>query len=274
MTDFCSTRDLADQVSDGDKIALPPDYSGCAMEVAKDLIRAQRRNLHIVGVPTLGLQSDWLIGAGCVDTVETAAVTLGEHGLAPRFSDAIKHGTIRIIDATCPAIHAALQAAEKGIPFMPVRGIIGSDLDHFRDDWKTINNPFAEDEPIIVVPAIVPDLAIFHVSVADRDGNAFVGVRRELMVMAHAAKRTLITAEEIVDDNLMQDPLRAAGTIPGLYIDAVAPAKQGAYPIGMWGGYGPESQAIGDYVTAAKTQAGFDAYMAALLADQPTRLAS
>ena len=117
------------------RVALPPDYSGCAMEAVRALIRRGVRNLHLIGVPSVGFQGDMLIGAGCVATLETAAVTIGEYGLAPRFTAAIKAGSIRMIDGTCPAIHAGLQAAEKGIPFMPVRGIVGSDLLEQRDDW-------------------------------------------------------------------------------------------------------------------------------------------
>ena len=120
--------DIARRIEDGAMIAIPPDYSGCAMTAVAALIRRKARNLHLVGVPSGGLQADWLIGAGCVEVIEAAAVTLGELSCAPRFAAAIKAGEIEMRDATCPAIHAGLQAAEKGIPFMPLRGIIGSDL--------------------------------------------------------------------------------------------------------------------------------------------------
>ena len=79
-------------------------------------------------VPVSGLQTDTLIGAGCIATLESSGVTLSEFGTGPCFTRAIKSGAIRMKDATCPAIYAGLQAAQKGIPFMPLRGIIGSDL--------------------------------------------------------------------------------------------------------------------------------------------------
>src|SRR5690606_18443931 len=139
------------------------DYSGCAMEVVRALIRRGAKNLHIVGVPSVGLQGDMLIGAGCVGTLETAAVTMGELGIAPRFIAAAKAGSISLRDGTCPAIHAGLQAAEKGIPYMPLRGVLGSDLVAHRDDWKVADNPFGENDPILLVPAIKPDVALFHV---------------------------------------------------------------------------------------------------------------
>ena len=111
-------EELASEIPDGSKVALPPDYAYCALSAVRALIRQQKRELHLVGVPSLGFQADMLIGAGCVATVETAAVSLSEYGLAPRFTASVKSGSITMMDATCPAIHAALQASEKGIPFI------------------------------------------------------------------------------------------------------------------------------------------------------------
>ena len=139
-----SVTALADMISNGSKIALPPDYSGCAMTAVAQLIQRPVRDLHIVAVPQGRFHVDQLIGAGCVARVEAAAVTLGEFGLAPRFTAALMAGEIEMWDATCPALQAGLQAAEKGIPFIPLRGIIGSDLLRVRPDWKVINNPLAD----------------------------------------------------------------------------------------------------------------------------------
>lgn len=254
---------LAAQVPDGALLAVPPDYSGVAMAATRALIRRGVKRLHLVAVPTSGLQAELLIGAGCVETIEAAAITLGEAGPAPRFSAAVKSGAMRIRDATCPAIHAALQAAEKGIPFMPLRGIIGTDILRHRTDWRTVQNPLADaDDPIVLLPAIQPDIALFHVPLADREGNVWVGRRRELVTMAHAAKRTLITAETIQDGNLLEDERLAAGVIPSLYVSAVAEAERGAWPIGLEGRYEPDTAHIADYVRAARSEDGFRAYLA------------
>lgn len=255
---------LAGQVPDGALLAVPPDYSGVAMEATRALIRRGVKRLHLVAVPTSGLQAELLIGAGCVETVEAAAITLGEAGPAPRFSAAVKSGSVRIRDATCPAIHAALQAAEKGIPFMPLRGILGTDILRHRADWRTVQNPLAEgDDPIVLLPAIQPDIALFHVSLADREGNVWVGRRRELVTMAHAAKRTLVTAETIQAQNLLEDERLAAGVIPALYVSAVAEAQRGAWPIGLEGRYEPDTAHIADYARTARSEDGFRAYLAA-----------
>jgi glutaconate CoA-transferase subunit A len=144
--EFLSLQALAVRIPDGARIALPADYSGCAMAAVRLLMRRPVRDLHIVSVPQGGFQVDMLVGAGCVARIEAAAVTLGEHGLAPRFTAAIKAGEIEMWDATCPAIHAGLQAAEKGVPFMPLRGIVGSDLLRVRPigRWSTTRSPRVE----------------------------------------------------------------------------------------------------------------------------------
>src|SRR5262245_4829451 len=130
--------EIAAAIPDGALLALPPDYSLVAMEAVRELIRRRARGLRLLGVPILGLSADLLIGAGCVAEVETSAVSLGEAGLAPRFTEAVEKNLIKIKDATCPAIHTALQAAEKGVPYMPIGGIVGSDLVKERPDWKVV----------------------------------------------------------------------------------------------------------------------------------------
>ena len=125
-------------IADGAMLVVPREVSGVPMAATRALIRRSVKHLHLVALPTSSLQADLLIGAGCIDTLETSAVSLGEFGPAPRFSAAITGHTIKMMDATCPALHAALQAAEKGVPFMPLRGLIGSDVLKYRDDWKVI----------------------------------------------------------------------------------------------------------------------------------------
>jgi glutaconate CoA-transferase, subunit A len=248
---------LAAAIPDGAKLAIPADYSGVAMAATRALIRRGVKRLHLVCVPTSGLQADMLIGASAVATIETSAVTLGEFGPAPRFSEAVRLGKIAIKDATCPAIHAGLQAAEKGLPFMPLRGILGSDLLVHRSDWKVIDNPFAAGDPIVVLPAIAPDVALFHAPLADQDGNVWIGRRRELMTMAHAAKRTLVTVESVSETSLFADESLAAGVIPATYIEAVVEARRGARPLGLWDAYGADEGFLADYAAKAKTEQGF-----------------
>jgi glutaconate CoA-transferase subunit A len=260
-----SLDDLVAAIPPGATLAVPTDYSGVAMAATAALARRGTNNLHLICVPASGIQADILVGDGLVATLETSAVTLGEAGGAPRFQAAARDGSIRLIDATCPAIHAALLAAQKGVPFMPIRGIIGSDLLARRADWKVIDNPFAADDPIVIVPALSPDIALFHAPEADRFGNVRIGRRRELATMAYAAKMTLVTVERIGDTSLLADERDAAGVLPALYVSQVAIAERGAWPLGLWGEYPADSAEIARYAQMARTPEGFRAYMDAFV---------
>lgn len=259
---FLDVEALAARIPDGALVAVPADYAGVPMALARALIRRGARDLRLVAVPATGIVADLLIGAGCVAEIETSGVSLGEFGPAPRFTKAVREGRIRIKDATCPAVHAELQAGEKGVPFMPLRGIIGSDLLRVRPDWKVIDNPYGEDDPIVLLPALRPDVAIFHAAMADREGNVWVGRRAELRTMAHAAKGSCITVERLYDGDLLEDDRYAAGTIPAMYVEAVAEAADGAWPCAFW--YG-ERKADADhlrrYAEMARSDEGFARYL-------------
>jgi glutaconate CoA-transferase subunit A len=247
-------EELAQLIPDGALLALPPDYSLVAMEVVRCLIRKKSRNLRLLGVPILGLSADLLIGAGCVAEVETSAVSLGEAGLAPRFTEAVEKGELKVKDATCPAIHAGLQAAEKGVPFMPLAGIGESDLVKERPDWKVQGD-------LVLVPALRPDLALFHARWADDAGNVWVGRRRELATAAHAARQSLVTFEEKKSGDMLEDELLAPGVISSVYLAAIAPAPRGAWPLGVAGVYGVDDTHLSQYAKAAKTREGFQRYL-------------
>jgi glutaconate CoA-transferase subunit A len=256
-----SIEDALAPVADGCLLVVPREVSGVPMAATRALIRRHVKNLHLVALPTSSLQADLLIGAGCVATLETSAVSLGEFGAAPRFTAAVTGGTITMKDATCPALHAALQAAEKGVPFMPLRGLIGSDVLKYRDDWRVIDNPFGNADPIVLLPAIRPDVALLHAPMADRRGNVWIGRQRELAMMAHAAKKTIVTVEKIVDRNLLDDPALAAGTLPGFYVESIAIAEGGALPLPLPDHYGVDAAHLALYAKMAATEKGFAEYL-------------
>ena len=256
-----SLDDAIAPISDGCMLAVPRETSGTAMAATRALIRRGVKRLHLVALPTSTLQADLLIGAGCIGTLETSAVSLGEFGPAPRFTGAILDGAITVRDATCPALHAQFQAAEKGVPFMPLRGLIGSDLLVHRPEWKVVDNPFGNNDPIVLLPALKPDVALFHAPMADRDGNVYIGTQRELVTMAHAALRTIVTVEEISDANLLRDPLLAAGTLPGFYVAAIAVEPKGAWPLPLPDRYGIDAVHMAEYARLATTPDGFAQYL-------------
>ena len=251
--------DLVAEVPDGAKIALFKDH--VPMAAVRALVRKGVRDLHVVNVPTSGLATDMLIGAGCVSVVETSGVTMGEYGQAPNFVRAVKAGTIRPIDATCPAVYTGLQAAEKGVPFIPMRGLVGSDIAANRDDYKLIDNPFEDGDRIIAIPAIQPDFALVHVPIADTEGNLYLGHALELKTIMHAARATLATCEAVYDGNILADPGLSPAAISAFYVDRLALAPSGSWPEALPDRYDDDPDAILAYMSAARTEEGMRAWL-------------
>jgi glutaconate CoA-transferase subunit A len=261
MAQITSLDEALALIADGAQMVVPREVAGVPMAATRALIRSGVRGLHLVALPTSSLQADLLIGAGCVATLETSAVSLGEFGPAPRFTAAVTGAAIVMKDATCPALHAALQAAEKGVPFMPLRGLIESDVLKYRDDWQVIDSPFGNNDPIVLLPAIKPDVALFHAPMADRFGNVWIGRQRELATMAHAAVKTIVTVERMHDGDLLADPLLAAGTLPGFYVEHIAIAERGAWPLPLPDHYKSDSEHLALYAKMAATAEGFADYL-------------
>ena len=252
---------LAAGIADGDHVAVAKIDCGPAMTLTRRLLADGRRNLRLLTLPTSGLQADLMIGAGSISEIETSGISLGEYGQAPAFGRAVKEGAITVKDFTCPAVYTALQAAEKGVPFMPLRGLIGSDILAWREDVKVIDNPYADGgDPIALIPAAQPDVTMFHAPKADRFGNVWVGRAKPLMLLSHAARKALVTVEEVVDDNLLNDPVYGPATIPSLYISAIAVAPQGAWPYRMEGYYEADGEHLALYAGMARSEEGFQRY--------------
>ncbi len=269
MTTVENLDGLSGRIADGALVALAPEYSWVPMALVRALIRRKAKNLNLLCVPIGGLAADLLIGAGAIGTLEAAAISLGEIGPAPRFVAAVEEATIAMRDTTCPAIHTALQASEKGVPFMPLSGLIGSDITAHRDDWKMVDDPLGQGGgPVVLLPAIKPDVTIFHSPRADKDGNVWIGRRRELVTMAHASLATLVTVEAIEDRDFMADEAIAAGTLPGMYVTAIAEVAGGAKPLGLTDCYDRDLDHIRAYAEAAKTEDGFQAYLEEYVLDE------
>lgn len=261
--DHISVEEIAAAIPDGALMGVPADYSGVPMAVTRALIARGARALRLYCLPLTTIQGDMLIGAGCVEGVEAAAVTMGEYGLAPCFSRAVEGGTIAMSDSTCPALHTQLQAVEKGVPFMPLRGLLGSDIEAHRPDWRTMQNPFTnETDPVLILPARPLDVTVFHAPYADSDGNVFIGRQRELATLTHASREVFVTVEKIIEGSLFETEAKAAGALPAFNISAIAEAPRGAWPMGLTDQYDPDAEALRHYVKMARTQDGFAAYLA------------
>jgi glutaconate CoA-transferase, subunit A len=265
---LATVDELVASIEPGMMLAIPKDESGAAMEATRALIRRGVRDLRLLCVPVCGMQADLLIGAGCVAQVECGGIVINEIGAGPRFRAAVREGTIVLRDSTCPAIHAALQAGEKGQPFAAVRGILGSDLLHHRDDWRVVANPFGDArDRVVLVPAINPDVFLFHAAWGDRFGNVWIGGRRDLAYTAHSARRTLVTIEDSWDGDLLGDERMAAGTLAATYVSAVAHAPRGAWPLPLQHRYVEDADHVALYARLARSADGFSEYLRAHVLD-------
>ena len=146
-----------------------------------------------------------------------------------------------------------------GVPYIPVIGLVGTDLLKRRDDMVLAPDPFDGKTISVVARAMRPDVAVFHVDKADRQGNVSCGYAAEAVILAEASNEVVVTAEEIVD---RVDEKDASGTfVPSLLVDAVVHAPFGSHPAGMAGRYGPDKIHMANYVAASRDDAAFAQYL-------------
>lgn len=257
--------ELVSFINDGDTLGLPTatgDYCATSMVAGRALIRRGVKNLNLVLVPAGNIQTDMLIGAGCVKTIENGTISLSEYGPASRYIEAQREGDIRVKESTCAAIEAGLSAGERGVPFMPVRGVLGSDLVRLRsDEWIVGRNPFPPNDKLLYVPAIRPDVALIHVPLADRHGNVWIGRNGHVRLLTHAAHFTLVTFERWHEGNLFEDSKMSAGILPAQYVRAISHQPRGAWPLAFGDQYPEDKEQMRLYASSAKTRDGFGKYM-------------
>lgn len=225
-----------------------------------EIVRQGKTGLDVI--KTAGSYDiDLLAAAGCAASVSAGYVGYESvFGLAPAYRRAVESGTVIANEHACYTVIAGLRAAIQGVPFMPVAGLLGSDLLAARD-FQTITDPYS-GEAVVAVPVLKPDVAIVHVHEADKLGNALiVGSRFEDVLMAQAADFVILTAERIVDgEAFAADPSRA--TISSLYVDAVVDAPRGAWPLGCAGLYEPDLAFLAEFVEAGKDAERLGAFIA------------
>jgi glutaconate CoA-transferase subunit A len=146
-----------------------------------------------------------------------------------------------------------------GVPYVPVIGLVGTDLLKRRDDMVLAPDPFGEGKVTVVAKAMRPDVAVFHVDKADRAGNVSCGYHVEAVILAEASRHVIVTAEEIVDS---VTEASAVGTfIPSILVNTVVHAPFGAHPGGLTGRYDPDRAAMKEYVLASRDDASFAKYL-------------
>lgn len=253
-----SLSEATELVNDGDEITISGiTFFRNPMAFIASLIKRGKRGLSFVDrEPGIGL--DVLVAARVVTRVRAAMVTFEHFGLPPSVRRAAEAGEIEFVEDTCGAVVAGLRAGAQGVPFMPVRGITGSDLIQMHEragSWRILKDPFTGEE-LVAVRAIEPDIAIVHVHESDEYGNAIIrGPRYEDELKVRASRRTILTAESVLPEDVMRQKAREQGNVLSAYslnVVAVVRAPGGAWPTGVYGLYGPDYDAVKEYLDAAK----------------------
>jgi glutaconate CoA-transferase subunit A len=146
-----------------------------------------------------------------------------------------------------------------GVPYVPIVGLVGTDILKRRDDMIIAVDPFDGKTKSVVAKALRPDVAIIHAQTADRYGNVSCGFEAEVVMLAEASKHVIVTAERIVDQLTNKEAKGAF--IPSIHVDTVAHAPFGAHPAGCFGLYGPDKIHMREYVMASQDDASFGAYL-------------
>ena len=243
-------------VPDGSLVAMGGfGHIRIPMALIYELVRQRKRDLTVIG-KTAVHDIDILIGGGCVSRVEVAYAFGHElRGLSPCGRRAVESGLVQVTGEISNASYQwRFLAAAMGVPFMPTRSMLGTDtLKH--SSARVIDDPWS-GKPIALVPACYPDVALFHVHRCDRYGNAQIdGIMIEDFELARAARRLIITAEEIIDhEEIQRQPWRTV--IPFYLVDAVIEVPFGAHPTEMPVTYYFDEQHIAHWLEVSKTPEG------------------
>jgi glutaconate CoA-transferase subunit A len=257
---FISAAEAVQWIEDGSIVAISGNMDMSPMALIREVIRSGKRRLHVVCVGAAAINADLLIGADdAVRRLEFSQVTLGEYGFAAHFRRRFERGTIEGLEHACPTLAAALQAGASDIPFLPVRGLLGTDYMVIRPDFKVIVNPYDDRETIAIVPSIRPDVALFHAYKADTDGNVIAHPSQNNRLLAQAARRTIVSVEEVVSP---QELKREGGSvIPSVFITAIVQAPAGAHPTACPGRYPIDTAHIYKYAEASKSEEAWAEYL-------------
>ena len=277
---------IADLVPNGASVAMGLQLEQMIPFAAgHEIMRQKKRNLTLIG-PISDILFDQLIGGGCVGKIIAAWVGNVMMGSAYNFRRAVEQDGLPVVNMTNFSIALALQAGGMGVPFLPTRTALGSDVARDNEFWKEIESPFAaQDVPRPAVPrppsagnpqphpvegdratklhavkALNPDVTIVHVQRADADGNAHCWGNYGVMIEAvRAAKKVIVCAEEIVaPETIASDPNRTI--IPGFLVTAVVECPMGAHPSPVQGYYKRDDAFFRQYHEQSKTRGDFAAW--------------
>jgi len=240
-------------VSDGDYMAYDMNIAARGpVSLFREIIRQRKKDLWIAAKfswadPTL------LVAGGCVSKIDVGWMETG-----PIINQALKDGKIKMIEWSNGALTYRMLAGALGVPFLPMRYLGGSDSFN-QSGAKLVKDPYT-GEPIVLVPALNPDVGLLHVHQCDVYGNARVfGAGVAPKEIAQASKKLIISTEEIIStDEIRRNPQRT--TIPYYFVDAVVVAPFGAYPGSCPGRYVADAEHVFEFAVA-QIQGTMDQYL-------------
>ena len=228
----------------------------CPMALTHEIIRQRIGDLTVVGC-NLSISMDQLVAAGLVRRCIGGSGNLERFGTTFSWRRRIEDGTLEVDDYSHLAMVTRFLAGEMGVPFMPTRSLLGSDLlgpPGERPPGKAvvIDNPWAAGERVVLLPALQPDVSIVHVQRADRTGNLVIdGFATHEPEMIRASRRVIASCEELVpEEDVRRHPERT--TIPFLHVSAVVVQPFGAYPTSTYRYYDYDAGHVTAYQEAAR----------------------
>ncbi len=259
-------------VRDGDDVALCGFATARnAVAFAHELIRQRRRELTLSGA-VFGFESDLLVGAGCARRIIYGGGSLDRYGPLLRVSDAIERRRIAVEYGSSLSVVFRYLAGALGLPSMPIKSLLGSDLlrgleRDAPDVVRLVDDPFT-GERLVLLRALVPDVAVVHVQRADDEGNAqILGPRWDNLEATRAAETTIVLAEEIVTSETIRAQPELT-VVPGFRVSAVVRARYGAHPTSVYRHYDYDADHLRLYVERSRTQTAFDEYLREYVLDR------
>jgi glutaconate CoA-transferase subunit A len=261
MTEFVTLREaVAGLIQDGDCVAMEGFTHLIPSAAGHEVIRQGRKDLYLVRM-TPDLIYDQLIGSGCVSRLRFSWGGNPGVGSLHRLRDAVERGwpgPLALEEHSHADMANAYVAGASNLPFSVLRGYQGSDLPRHNTNIRFIRCPFT-DEELAVSPAIRPDVTVIHAQKADRRGNVLLwgilGVQKEA---AMAAKRVIVTVEEIVDS--LDAPPNAC-ILPRVVVNAVCLQPGGAFPSYAHGYYARDNRYYIAWDDIARDRETFKAWM-------------
>jgi glutaconate CoA-transferase, subunit A len=231
---------IAAYVNDGDVVYAAGFTHLIPFAAGHEIIRQGKQNL-VLARATPDLIYDQMVAAGCARKVIFSYMGNPGVGSLRIVRSAIEQGRLEWEEYSHFGMITRLQAGASGLPFLPMNQTGATDLENANPNIKRIPDPYG-GKNVIVVPALNPDVAIVHVQRADADGNAHLwGIIGEQKEAAFAAKKVILTAEEIVDESVIRsDPNRTM--IPGIVVKAVCHVPFACHPSYAQGYYDRDNE--------------------------------